>query len=433
MTTPRAPISGGEELEQNADDFLETQDVDLLTRWDRHLSFWDSRLASGVDPSLRTTLEHEGGEARVLTRGKEIVAGINFAAQDPLALARHPLVRAAAVDAAERWGVHSAGPLPLQGGTPPLATLEERIAEVLCCGESTIFPSGWAAGYGTVRALVRPTDHVIIGDDVGPGLREGAAAATSNLHRQLRCTSRVVASRLSRIRAKDAHAGILVVTQTLSHTDSTVADIVALRNHCRAWNANLLVDVTNDFGAVGDGGLGFLGAQAMVGEVDIVVGSLARTFATNGGFAAAAHSGIRQALAVFATTLACSTTISPIQAAVALAAFDIVRSAEGARRRGRLMDNVLRLRVGLAARAFTIVGQPSGIVPVIFADNAEARSMTREVFNCGALVNLVEHPAALRTAPRWCLLPTADHSSEQIDQFIDIAVAAREDINSSSS
>ncbi len=86
---------------------------------------------------------------------------------------------------------------------------------------------------------------------------------------------------------------------------------------------------------------------------------------------------IRQALSVFASTLNSSATTSPVDAAIALAAFNIGRSAEGARR--QLMDNVPRPRADLAARAFTVAGQPSGFVPVIFAGAAEARLMTREV------------------------------------------------------
>ena len=287
---------------------------------------------------LRISLERGGTQAEALTRGREVVAGVNLATQDPLAIADHPLVRAAAVEAVERWGVHAAGPLALQGGSPPLSTLEERIAEALCCREATIFPSGWTAGYGALRALIRPTDHVVIDDNAGAGLREGAAAATANLHQMPRCTPSMLAACLAHIRTRDAQSGILVVVPTLSPVDSTVADIMGLRDECRARQANLLVDVAHDFGAIGDGGLGFLGAQAMVGEVDLVVGSLAKSFATSGGFVAAASPGIRQALAVFTTTLTHSNALSPAHAAVGLAAFDLVRSAEGVRRRGRLME-----------------------------------------------------------------------------------------------
>jgi glycine C-acetyltransferase len=333
-------------------------------------------------------------------------------------------VRAAAVEAAGRWGVHAAGPLSRQGGSPPLAALEERIADMLCCSEATVFPTDWAASYGAIRVLVDPTDHVIIDVGANAALQEGAVAATRHVCKLDSFEPEAVADRLAEIRGENGHGGILVVALAFAPLDARVTDIASLCACCREFGATLLVEVTEDFGCIGDLGLGFLGAQAMVGEVDVVVGSLANSFAANGGFVAAAAPGIRQALAVFASTLTCSHAPSPVQAAAALAAFEIIRSAEGARRRARFMDNVLRLRAGLSARALAATGEAGTVVPVIFSGAAEARLLTREVLRRGALVDLVEHPDVPRASPRWILHVTADHTAEQLDRFVSITVSA---------
>jgi 7-keto-8-aminopelargonate synthetase-like enzyme len=300
MIPPATPDTDRAVLDDDAIDYLRTDGFDLLARWERHGAFWDARLATGLDPSSRTVADRGDGVARVLTRGHEAMTGIDLSSRDPLSLAHHPRLRAVAIEAASRWGVHAAGPLSSQGGSPPLIRLEERIAETLCYAEAVIFPTRWASGQGTIRALVRPSDHVVIDADSSSGLLDGAATATANVHRLPECSPEAAGAVLARIRARDARIGILVVAQTLSERDSTVADIAGLRDVCRSWNANLLVDISGDFGAMGDGGLGVLGAQGMIGEVDVVVGSLSPTFAANGGFAAAASPGIRQALVIFA-------------------------------------------------------------------------------------------------------------------------------------
>jgi glycine C-acetyltransferase len=334
----------------------------------------------------------------------------------------------AAIEAARRWGVHSAGSVALQGGTAPMLALEERLADMLGCREASVFPTGWAAGFGTIKALVRPGDHVII-DTLGHAcLFEGAAAATRNVHRIAHRSTRAVERLLARIRATDAQCGILVVTETLFSMESTVPDIRAQQDLCRRYGATLLVDVAHDLGAIGDGGTGFLGDQAMLGEVDIVIGAFSKTFASNGGFAAYRAPGIKLALRSFATSLTFSNALSPVQAATVLAALDIIRSAEGAQRRRRLMANIQRLRTGLEARAFTLLGQPSAIVPVNLGSLSHARLMTRAVLARGALVNLVEHPAISRRSGRWRLQVMADHTEAHVDKMVAVAVAAREQL-----
>lgn len=412
-----------------ASDYLETGTPDILSRWGRHLQFWDDRLAAGLDPYFRTSTSRIGPECAVATRGQQSLAGVNFGSQDYLSLASHPTVTEAAVEAIGRWGVHSAGSIGLQGATPPFVQLEERLAELFSCREVTAFPTGWAAGYGVVRALVRDTDHIVLDIVAHACLREGAEAATRNIHRVPNCSVESVRQRLARIRERDPHAGILVITESLFSMDSTVPDLRAMQDVCHDYRARLLVDVAHDFGSIGDGGLGFLGEQGMIGEVDLVMGSFSKTFASNGGFVASSATGIKQALRAFAGPLLFSNALSPVQAAIVNAALSIVRSREGAERRARLMRNVMRLRTGLGARAFRLFGQPSAIVPVWLGSTTEARLMTRAALAAGALVNLVEHPVVARNNTRWRLQVMADHSEQQIDRLIAVATEVREAVS----
>ena len=64
------------------------------------------------------------------------------------------------------------------------------------------------------------------------------------------------------------------------------ADFVALQAMCRQFDALLLVDVSHDLGCLGPGGTGQIGAQGLHGKIDLVMGSFAKSFASNGGFVA---------------------------------------------------------------------------------------------------------------------------------------------------
>ncbi len=349
----------------------------------------------------------------MLDRGQVRLAGVNFASHDYLSLTSHPAVTSAATEAIGRYGVHSAGPVTLQGGSPPLAALEERLADLLACRETTVFPTGWGAGYGAVRALVcrdRPRGDRQPRPCLFAGRRHGRHAQRgSRPHGPVAA----IESYLTRIREHAPQAGILLVTQSLFAADSTVPDLRALQDACHHHEATLLVNVAHDFGAIGPRGLGFAGEQGMTGEIDVVVGSFSKTFAANGGFVACNVPGLKAAIGGFASTVASSSALSPIQAAVVGAALDVVCSREGAARRKRLMGNIVPLAGKPACPRLRGRGVASPIVPVQLGESGRARRLTRAALNAGVLLNLVEHPVVARDRSQWRLLVMADHTDAQ--------------------
>ncbi len=408
-------------------DFRSTTGVDILARWDAHQRWWDARLLHGLDPyGKRTQSGIAPACSATLRDGGPLLSGVNFASQDYLNLAAHPAIHGAAHAAIARFGVHSAGSVALMGDTQLAERLERRIAEFLGYADCTLFPTGWAAGYGIVHTLAGRGDHILMDVLAHACLQEGARNSGAQVHSFPHLSNDAVQRRLGRIRAEAPEAGILVVTEGLFSMDSDVPDLAGLRALCTAHRATLLVDVAHDLGALGPGGRGHLGAQGLLGLADVVMGSFSKTFASNGGFVATQARSLKLGLRCGCGPLTFSNALSPVQAAIVLAAFDVVDSAEGQARRDRLLSNIARLRAGLDASGFTVLGQPSAIVPVLLGDNALARLMTRHALAGGALVNLVEHPAVARNGCRWRLQVMAEHTEAQIDRMVAIAGAARD-------
>jgi len=407
-------------------DFRNPGERDLLARWDSHQAWFDTRLRHGMDPYNKAT--HDGiGPACIASErpGGASLNGVNFASQDYLNLASHAHVHHAARGAIERYGVHSAGSVALMGNTALSLRLEARLADFLGYADSTLFPTGWAAGYGAIRTLAGPGDHILIDVLAHACLQEGARNSGARVSSFPHLSQEAVERRLERIRREDPGAGILVVTETLFSMDSDVPEIAPLQALCRRFGATLLVDVAHDLGALGATGRGVLESQSLCGEVDVVMGSFSKTFASNGGFVASNAPGLKLALRVAANPLTFSNALSPVQAAIVLAALEIVEAPEGADRRARLMGNVLHMRHGLAARGFSVLGQPSAIVPVVLGDNAVSRLMTHYAGRLGGIVNLVEFPAVARNGCRWRIQLMADHTIEHIDRFLHLADRAR--------
>jgi 7-keto-8-aminopelargonate synthetase-like enzyme len=395
-------------------DYRVPQGNDLLARVEDFFQWQDLRRRNGLWPYSRST---EVGPRPVCAarddRGHKM-SGVNFASQDYLSLSSHPAIKAAAQEAIEEYGVHSAGSPAFVGNTRYSIALERKISQFLDMEHTVLFPTGFAAGFGVIKGLVRSSDHIVMDSLAHACLQDGAAAATKNvyLHRHLELDS---ARRwLKRIRAKDTENGILVVTEGLFSMDSDSPDIAAMQELCREYRATLMVDVAHDFGCLGQDGRGHIGMQKMLGKVDIVMGSFSKTFASNGGFVASKSRAVREYLRYFSTPGTFSNALSPVQAGVVLKAFEIIESDEGRILRADLMRNIVSLRGHLQQAGLEVYGDPSAIVSVKVGTESLARLASRRLPELGLIANLVEFPAVAKGAARFRLQVMAKHTEENV-------------------
>ena len=283
-----------------------------------------------------------------------------------------------------------------------------------------LFPTGWGAGFGTIVGLIRPHDYILMDELAHACLQQGAAAATPNVLRYRHNQPETLRSQLQEIRGRDAKAGILVITEGLFSMDSDVPDIRAFQTACDDYEATLFVDIAHDFGAMGPGGAGSLGRQNLLGEVDLVMGSFSKTFASNGGFLATNSESVKQFIKSFGGPHIFSNALSPVQATVVSEALRIVRSAEGDRLRDQLMQAVNGLRQGFTERGIEVIGEGSAIVPAMVGTEAAGRIAARLLYDNDVFANLVEFPAVAVGASRFRLQVMATHSSEQVSKAAEI-------------
>ena len=338
--------------------------------------------------------------------------GVDFASSDYLSLAAHPAVRKAGAAALLEAGPHSAGPATLPGPSRLSLALEASLAARLKLEHVILFPSGWSAAFGAITALVHERDYVVLDALLPPPLHQAARAATGKVVAHRHLDTGHVRELLAAIRARDPDNGILVVTRGLFDTDADLPDLPLMQHLCREYGATLLVDVSHDLGARGPGGSGTLGEQAMLGKADIVTGSFAKTFASNGGFVASGARAVKRQLEVFAGPHGHSSAMSPVQAACVLEALRIASSPEGDALRAALLHNVLALRAHLAETGMRCLGVAAGVVPLWIGSEQVARLAGRTLAREGVFAELVESPGAARLR----LQVMAGHSPGQLRQ-----------------
>lgn len=400
--------------------FSHPKGAHLLERT-RPMGEWlDLRAQLETWPYARTLTSAPQAETTAISQNDRRVSGINFGSQDYLGLTSHPAVREAAIAAIREFGPHVASSPMLQGNTTIGRRLEKLVGDVLQTEHVLLFPTGWAAGFGAITGLVRPTDHIVI-DQLGhASLLQGSRAATQNVYLFRHNDAASLRNRLQKIRAKDVENGILVVSEGLFSMDSDWPDIMALQNVCREFNAVFMIDIAHDFGAQGPRGTGQIGIQKMLGKIDLVMGSFSKSLASNGGFVATNLPSVRQYLGIFGGSHMYSNGMSPVQAGAALAALEIARSPEGDALRERAMNNIIRLRAGFEMRGVRCLGAPSNVVPVMAGDDATAKWIGNLLELNGILVNLVEFPAVPRGEARFRFQVMPSHTHAHIDRAVEV-------------
>jgi glycine C-acetyltransferase len=418
--TPPAALTG------SMRDFRYPKGADLQDRIAGFFKWQNLRREHALWPFSRSTEDGPSTECKARDDTGGVIRGVNFASQDYLSMSVNPVIKKVAQEVIEEFGVHSAGSAALVGNTSHSVLLERKIADFLGMEEAILFPTGWAAGYGVIKGLVRSTDHIVMDALAHTCLQEGASAATRNIYLFRHNMLGECRKWLEKIREKDTENGIMVVTEGLFSMDSDTPDLVGLQALCDEFGATLMVDVAHDLGNLGEDGRGFIGMQGMLGKVDLVMGSFSKTFGSNGGFVACRSREVKEYLRFFSPPCTFSNALSPMQAATVLKAFEIIESPEGKVLRDRLMTNIVSLRRQLVDAGFEVYGDPSAIVCVKMGSEGLARLVSRRLPEAGLIANLVEFPAVPKGQARFRMQVMANHTPKNISDAVGALKAAFE-------
>jgi len=324
-----------------------------------------------------------------------------------LGLANHPAI-AAAVQASLRIdGVGSAASRLITGTMDAHREAEAAFADFLGTPAAALFSTGYAANLGTVQAVVGPGD-VIFSDALNhasliDGCRLSRARVQVFSHRS--------ADHLESLLRQHRHAAkrALIITDSLFSMDGDIAPLKELAGLARSFDAGLLVDEAHALGVFGPEGRGLAAAEGV--EPDLIVGTLGKSFGVAGAFVA----GSEEAVALIrnrARSFVYSTAPPPMLARAAIAALELVRNANGARR--VLLGHADALRSGLRQLGFDVPPGSSQILPVLIGGNERTMRLSAQLLDRGVFVQGIRPPTVAEGTARLRLTAMATHRPEQI-------------------
>ena len=333
-------------------------------------------------------LDAAGPEGKLAPDGRPVVS---FASNDYLGLTQHPAVVAAAHAALDRWGAGSGSARLIVGSRPVHADLEAALADWKRADRAVLFPTGFSTNLGVLTTFGGPSVLVCSDELNHASIIDGCRLSRSHVEVYRHGDLDHLAHVLTTVPAERA----LVVTDTVFSMDGDVADVDALVEVCARQGALLVLDEAH----------AVLGPDPALSGVDALrIGTLSKTLGALGGFVTG-PARFTELVVNRARSYIFTTALSPADTAAALAAVDVIRSAEGRELRARLRANVERLRPG----------HPSPIVPVVLGDEAGTLAAAAALLEQGMLVPAIRPPTVRPGTSRLRVALSAAHAPSQVD------------------
>jgi len=367
----------------------------------------------GIYPYFIAIEENHG--PRVKMNGREIIM---IGSNNYLGLTQDPRVQEAAIKAIEKYGTSCSGSRFLNGTLSLHEELEHRLAQFVRKEAALVFSTGYQTNLGSISTLIDKddivitdkTNHASIFDGIflAYGFRLGVKVKRYR-HNDMDDLERV-------LKQLDHQAPKLIVTDGVFSMEGDIINLPRLVELSRQYNARIYLDDAHGIGVLGDTGRGTMEFHGIFDEVDLVMCTFSKSFASLGGFVAGKEQVVHF-IKHFARPLIFSAAMPPANIAAVLKSLEIIQKEPQIVR--RLQDIGQKMRNEFQAMGFNTGKSQTPIVPIIIGDDMKTFQFWKELFEAGIYTNAVISPAV---PPDRSLLRTsfmATHTENDLDRVLD--------------
>lgn len=364
---------------------------------------------------------------RMMFNGKErLVWSLN----NYLGLGNHPEVRKADADAARDWGMaYPMGARMMSGQTKYHEQLEEELAAFENKEAAYLLNFGYQGMVSAIDALVTRKDVIVYDAESHACILDGVRLHMgkrfvfphnniANLEKQLQRAKRLT---------DESGGGILVISEGvfgMSGDQGKLKEIIALKGK---YDFRLFVDDAHGFGVLGKTGAGTGEEQGVQDGIDVYFGTFAKSMASIGAFVASTQDVItflqyNMRSQIFAKSLPMPLVIG------ALKRLELLR--EDPSHKEKLWTVVNALQSGLKEAGFEIGNTQSCVTPVYLNGTIpEATALIVDLReNHDIFCSMVVYPVVPKGIILLRLIPTADHTLEDVEYTIEVFSKIRENL-----
>ncbi|MBT6030888.1 MAG: pyridoxal phosphate-dependent aminotransferase family protein [Crocinitomicaceae bacterium] len=359
-------------------------------------------------------------------QGKEV---LTWSINNYLGLSNHPEVRKADVEAAENWGMgYPMGARMMSGQTSKHEELEQSLADFMGFESGFLLNFGYQGFMSVIDALAGRNDVIVYDEECHACLMDGMRMHVGKRfmfpHNDIdACRDRL--QKAQKITAQTG-GGILLITEGvfgMSGDQGKIKEIVDLRKN-EGYDFRLMVDDAHGFGTLGETGQGAGEYQGVQKEIDILLGTFAKSMASIGAFVCA-NSDVIEYLAynmrsqIFAKSLPMPLVVGAIKR------LELLKDPVHKNALWRIAD---ALQKGLREAGFNLGNTNSCVTPVMLSGTlGEATKLTfdlREKY--GLFCSIVTYPVVPKGMILLRLIPTAVHTLDDVSYTIETFKAIKQ-------
>lgn len=352
-----------------------------------------------------------GADSEVIVDGRKLIM---VGSNNYLGLTQDPRIKEAAMKAVQEFGSGCTGSRFLNGTLSLHVELEEQLAAFMNREAALVYSTGFQTNLGTISTIAGKDDiiytdrnnHACIVD----GARLSFARVVKFKHNNMRDLERLLV-------ASKEDPGKLIVVDGVFSMEGTLSDLPGLVNLAKKYGARLMVDDAHSVGVFGPNGRGTAEHFGLENDVDIVMGTFSKSFASLGGYIVS-DAKVVDYLKHHARALIFSASIPPSNAAAALKALEIIRNEP--ERRQRLWNNVRKMKLGFDQLGFDTCGSESPVIPIVVGEEVDTFLFWRKLFDNGVFTNPAIPPAVPQGKSLIRTSYMATHTEEELNIVLDV-------------
>jgi glycine C-acetyltransferase len=358
------------------------------------------------------TLESpQGPVVRMAGRGEVIVLSSN----NYLGLADNPEVVEAGIAGLRRYGAGTASVRFICGTFEPHLELERALAGLSGTEAALTYVSCWNANEAVVPTLTDPST-VIFTDELNHASIIDAVRLSKPAGKVIYPHSDMGALREA-LAAAPREARKLILTDGVFSMEGDLAKLPEIVEVAREFGAVVIVDDSHGVGVLGATGRGTVEHFGLLGEVDVVTGTLGKALGGAAGGYVASSEEVCDLLAQRSRPQLFSNALPPTVACSALRAVQVM--LEQPELLARLRENTRTFREMLAEAGYAPLEGEAAIIPIIIGDTAEAIALSQRLLDEGVFVTGFGFPVVPEGTARVRVQMSAALESDHLERAIE--------------
>lgn len=277
------------------------------------------------------------------------------------------------------------------------------------------FNSGYHMNIGILPALCDDKTLILADKWVHASMIDGVRLSGAKFYRYRHQDFGQLHDLLAKHHAQYRH--VIIMTESVFSMDGDVTDLTALVALKQDYpNVSLYVDEAHGVGVFGELGLGVAEALGVINEIDFLVGTFGKAWASVGGFIVC-DTVVKDVLINTMRPLIFSTNLPPINAL--WSDFVFGKSLTLYSKRQNLLDNSRYFIQKIKALGYQCPSH-SHIIPIIIGNNEQTVALASNLHSNGFYVLPIRPPTVPMNTARIRVCLTANITIKQIDEFCDV-------------